>query len=183
MIKQIETERLILRAFLPTDDEAMFELDSDPLVHKYLGNNPVKTIEQSREVIKKVQQQYIDNGIGRWAAIEKASGAFIGWSGLKLNTEMENNQINFYDVGYRLIPKYWGKGYATESARAAIKYGFEEMQLSEIIGTVNIENNASQKALEKCGLQYVESFQWHDIPCHWLKITREEWLVNQQKTN
>ena len=171
----LETERLILREFIPSDDVGMFELDSNPEVHKYLGNNPIQSIEQAREVIKGVQQQYIENGIGRWAAIEKDTGNFIGWSGLKFIREYENNQINFYDVGYRLIPKYWGKGYATESAKAAIKYGFTEMNLGEIIGTANVENKASRNALEKCGLKFVEKFMWKDIHCDWLKITKEEW--------
>ena len=91
MEKYLETERLILRELLPTDVVGMFELDSDPEVHKYLGNNPVRTIEETREIIKIICQQYLDNGIGRWAAIEKTSGEFIGWSGLKFIREYENN--------------------------------------------------------------------------------------------
>lgn len=171
----VETERLILRELLPTDAEGMFELDSDKEVHKYLGNNPTQTIEQASDVIALVRKQYEENGIGRWAVIEKASGNFVGWSGLKYIREYENNQINFYDVGYRLIPKYWGKGYATESARAAIAYGFKRFQMNEIIGSANVANVRSRRALEKCGLKYVEQFMWKDILCDWLKITREEW--------
>lgn len=159
-----------------SDDEAMFELDSNHEVHKYLGNNPIKTIEQARAVIEIVCQQYIDNGIGRWATIEKASGNFIGWSGLKFIKEYENNHINFYDVGYRLLPKYWGKGYATEAANAALEYGFNTLKAKEIIGTANEENKASRRALEKCGLKFVEQFMWKEIKCDWLKITKEEWF-------
>jgi RimJ/RimL family protein N-acetyltransferase len=175
----IETERLFLREFLPSDDNDFFEMDSNPEVHKYLGNNPIQSIEQAHEVIANIRQQYIDNGIGRWAAIEKVTGNFIGWSGLKFIKEVENNHINFYDVGYRLNLKYWGKGYATESAKAAIHYGFNQLNLNEIIGTANVENIKSRRALEKCGLKYIEKFMWKDIPCDWLKITKEEW----QKTN
>lgn len=84
--------------------------------------------------------------------------------------------MNFHDVGYRLIPRYWGKGYATESAKAAIEYGFEQMGLKEIIGTCNEENKASRRALEKCGLKFIEQFIYSTgIKCDWLKITREEW--------
>ncbi|MBP6625056.1 MAG: GNAT family N-acetyltransferase, partial [Chitinophagaceae bacterium] len=98
----LETERLILRDLLNSDDEAMFELDADPKVHTYLGNSPISTIQEARHYIDIIQQQYKNNGIGRWAVIEKSSNEFIGWSGLKFIKEYENNQINFYDVGYRL---------------------------------------------------------------------------------
>ena len=99
----LETERLILRELLPTDDEAMFELDSNPEVHKYLGNNPVRNIEECRTTIELVRKQYIENGIGRFAMIEKSSGNFTGWTGLKFIKVPINNHINFYEVGYRLI--------------------------------------------------------------------------------
>ncbi len=62
-----ETERLILREILPEDDKGMFELDSDQDVHKYLGDNTVENIEQSRLIIANIRQQYAINGIGRWA--------------------------------------------------------------------------------------------------------------------
>ncbi len=181
MKNYIETERLILREFLPTDDVEMFELDSNAEVHKFLGNNPIHTIEQARAVIESVRKQYVENGIGRWATIEKASGHFIGWSGLKYIKEYENNHINYYDVGYRFMPQYWGKGYATESAKAAIEYGFNKMQLQEIIGAANELNIASRKVLEKCGLKFIEQFQWRNITCDWLKITQSEWIENNKK--
>ena len=69
MISTIETERLILREILPADKAEMFELDSDPEVHKYLGNMPVKDIDQVRDVIQFIRQQYIHNEIGRFAII------------------------------------------------------------------------------------------------------------------
>ncbi len=73
-----ETDRLIVREILPSDVDGMFEMDSDPEVHKYLGNKPVTEKEQISQVIHFVRQQYIDNGIGRWAIIDKTSNEFIG---------------------------------------------------------------------------------------------------------
>lgn len=171
----IETERLILRDVLLTDQEAWFEMDSHPEVHRYLGNNPLKSMDEVPAIIKMVQQQYTDNGIGRWATIEKSSRKFIGWSGLKLIKEYENNHINYYDVGYRLHPDYWGKGYATEACKASLKYGFTQLKLKEIIGTVNEKNEASKRVLAKCGLKFIEKFMWCDIPCDWMMITHDEW--------
>lgn len=74
----IETDRLIMRDLLPTDDAGMFELDSDMEVHRYIGQKTVKTINESRAVIGIIRRQYSTNGIGRWAIIEKTSGNFIG---------------------------------------------------------------------------------------------------------
>jgi ribosomal-protein-alanine N-acetyltransferase len=74
----IETERLILRELVPIDAEGMFELDSDPLVHTYLGESPITTIEQAKANIALIRKQYVDNGIGRWALIEKQTGNFMG---------------------------------------------------------------------------------------------------------
>ncbi len=171
----IETERLILRELQQSDADAFFEMDSSVEVHKYLGNNPIKTIEHIYDVIANIHQQYLDNGIGRWATIEKSSGTFIGWSGLKFRRDEENNHINFYDVGYRLHPNYWSKGYATESCKAALEYGFKTLNSNKIIGTTNEENKASRRVLEKCGLKFVEKFMWKEIKCDWLEITKEEW--------
>lgn len=168
------TERLILRPFEESDDKDMFVLDSNPMVHKYLGENPSKSIEDAQKVIANIMQQYKENGIGRWATIEKSTGKFIGWSGLKFITRYENNRIHFHDVGYRFIPEFWGKGYATESALAALNYGFNQLKLQKIIGMANIENKASIRVLEKCGLQIKEQFPWDDLVCHWMEITEDQ---------
>lgn len=151
----LEAERLILRDILPTDVEDFFEMDSNAEVHKYLGNMPSTNIMQTNDMIQNIRQQYFDNGIGRWAVIEKESGEFIGWSGMKFITEEWNKHVNFYDVGYRLHPEYWRKGYATESAMAALEYGFNDLQLPVIYGTANIDNKASIHVLEKCGLKFI----------------------------
>ena len=166
----VETDRLILRELIPSDAKGMFELDSDKEVHRFLGDNLVTSIEQSQRVIEFVRQQYVDNGIGRWAIIEKATTNFIGWTGLKLMKETRNNHIDYYDIGYRLIKKYWKHGFATESAGASINYGFTTMHLKEIIGTVHVDNITSRKVLEKCGLKYIETYDDEGSPTDWLKI-------------
>lgn len=173
MTFHIETERLILRELRLTDLEGMFELDSDPEVHKYLGNKPIKTIEESQEILEGVILQYKERGIGRWAVIEKSSGEFIGWSGLRLNTEFNMNGFTkYYDIGYRLIKRFWEKGYATESGKAALNYAFDILKLPEIYATTEVRNQASHNALLKIGLDYVEDFYFEDekLNLRWYKI-------------
>jgi ribosomal-protein-alanine N-acetyltransferase len=166
-----ETERLILREILSIDADAFFEMDSDPEVHQYLGNNPVKNIQEIKKVINFIRQQYNDYGIGRWAVIEKSSGEFVGWSGLKFIESPVNNHVNFHDVGYRLLRRHWGKGFATESAKAALNYGFTKMNLEEIFATAMNTNLKSKNALLKCGLKFVEYFDEPRGKCCWFKIS------------
>lgn len=157
MSKSIETERLYFRELEPTDDAGMFELDSNPEVHTYLGNNPVKTIEESRAAIDFIREQYRTNGIGRWAALLKETGEFIGWAGLKLERNV-NGHDSHYDLGYRFIQKHWGKGYACEAAAAFVDYGFNVMNLEKINATADPSNAASRKVLERVGLKFIETF-------------------------
>jgi [ribosomal protein S5]-alanine N-acetyltransferase len=172
----IETDRLILRELRPTDLEGMFELDSDPEVHKYLGNKPVKTIEESRIILESVAKQYKERGIGRWAVIEKSTGDFIGWSGLRLNTEYNMNGFTkYYDVGYRFVKRYWDKGYATESGKVAVDYAFNVLKLPELYATTDIGNEASHQVLLKLGLEYIEDFYFEaeKVNLRWYKIKNE----------
>lgn len=166
----VETERLILRELIPADAEGMFALDSNPEVLRFLGGNPKTHIDEAMADIELVRKQYVENGIGRWAMVEKSSGEFMGWTGLKLFTMEVNGHINYYDVGYRLIPGYWGKGYATESAIASVEYGFDVLKVNEIIGTVHPENIASKRVLEKAGLRYIETFESQWGTMEWYRV-------------
>jgi len=174
----LETERLILRDLIQIDIDGIYELDSDPLVHKYLGNKPIKTKEKAAKIIQFVQQQYKDLGIGRFAAIEKSSGDFIGWSGLKFNTgkkEKLNGKTDFYDIGYRFIPRYWGKGYATESALVAIDLGFKELNIETMCGAAETANLASNKVLRKIGLNFTNDFIYDGTKCNWYELKKEDY--------
>lgn len=165
-----ETERLILREIVPADADGLYAVDSDPEVNRYLGNKPVKDIGQIREIIAFIRQQYVDNGIGRWAVIEKTKNIFIGWSGLKLVKDTINGHSNYYDLGYRFNRNYWNNGYASESAIAAVKYGFDALGAKDIYGMADAENVASGKVLEKAGLKYIETFDFDGVPHNWYRI-------------
>lgn len=171
----IQTDRLILREILPTDVDGMFALDSDPEVHKYLGNKPVTSKEQVVAVINFIRQQYIDNGIGRWAVIDKHTNDFMGWAGLKFVTELTNNHQNYYDLGYRLRKKYWGQGIATEAAKASLQYAFEQLKTHEVYAMADCENIGSNKILKKLGLQFIKKFDFDGIEHNWYCITEEEY--------
>lgn len=167
-----ETERLILREIVPSDLDGMFELDSDPEVHQYLGNKTVSDKNQISQTINFVRQQYTDRGIGRWAIIDKRTNDFIGWTGLKFVTELTNDHKNYYDLGCRLRRKYWGQGIATETALISIDYAFNNLELEEVYAAASCENLASNKILQKIGMSFIETFYYEDILCNWYKIVR-----------
>jgi len=174
----IETERLILRPILDTDLDGMFELDSNPEVHKYLGNKAITEKEQAQKYITLLQQQYKERGIARWAVIHKETNEFMGWSGIKyLNeSEQENGFYNVYELGYRFIPKFWGKGYATESAQAWVDYMFNEAGVKSLYAAADIPNKGSVNVLQKVGFEITGEFvfEWKGTKadCYWLEQHR-----------
>ena len=173
-----ETKRLILREVLDSDLEGFYELDADPEVHRYLGNKPIESLKEAQQAIDFIRKQYTERGVGRFALVEKSSGDFIGWSGLKFNTgekEAIGKKNDFYDVGYRLIPRYWNKGYATESSLAALNLGFNDLQLQTIVGAAETGNIASNKVLKKIGLLFMEEFQYEDVLINWYELKNEDY--------
>lgn len=167
-----ETERFILREILLSDVDGFFELDSDPDVHKYLGNNPIKSKSQAIDTINFIRAQYSSNGIGRWAIIDKKTNKFIGWTGFKLITKETNLHKNYFDLGYRLIKKYWGQGIATETALASLEYAFNKLNKKEVYAIADCENNGSNKILNKIGFTFIETFDLDGIKHNWYKIDR-----------
>ncbi|MGV6831248.1 MAG: GNAT family N-acetyltransferase [bacterium] len=174
----IETDRLILRDIQDSDIDGMFELDSDPIVHKHLGNKPITTKEQAQSNIDYIRQQYDDYGIGRFAAVEKATGEFIGWTGIKYNTgdkEVIDRHRDFYDIGYRFMPRYWGKGYASESSFITLAYGFNELNIQTMCGAAEEANIASNKVLQKIGLKYIEDFVFWGEKIKWYELNKADY--------
>ena len=168
----LETERLYLREIDSQDVDDLFEMDSDPEVHKYIDNKPVKSKEQIVEIIKMLQAQYKKNGIARWAVVDKQSGECIGWAGLKYFSEPLNNHSDFYELGYRLKKKHWGKGYVTEAATSIVKYGLENLGLDSIYATAHTENDGSINVLKKLGFKFTEVFDYEGDPTNWFELQK-----------
>lgn len=164
----LETPRLILREVDARDADDFYILDSDPEVARYTGRKPVASVERCQEVIRFIQQQYADYGIGRWAVVLRASGEFLGWSGLKRMSELEvNGRRDFIDIGYRFQRRHWGQGYATEAARAVLAYGFETQHFAEICAFAVKENVASCHVLRKIGMTPSNEFPFDGETCLW----------------
>ena len=147
-----ETDRLILRELTTEDARDMYNLNQDPEVVKYVKNSPFESIDDAR-VFLEGYDRYKKEGMGRWACIIKENNEWIGWCGLITEKSGE------VDLGFRLYRKNWGNGYATEAAKACLKYGFEELGLARIIACSMPDNKASINVIEKLGMTFVKYFE------------------------
>ncbi len=168
-----DSARLHFRPLTPADTAGMFALDSDPAVHRYLGGiggQMVSTLAQSAQTIAYIEAQYAAVGIGRWAVVLRETGEFMGWAGLKLVASPINGRHDFYDLGYRFLPRFWGQGYGFEAARAWLDYGFDVLHLPRICAYADTHNVASRRILTKIGLrEEPEEFLIEGMPCVWFE--------------
>lgn len=147
----VETDRLLLREMTVEDAENAYNLNIDPDVLKYTGDEPFDSIDAAKEFLK-AYKHYEQYGFGRWAVILKSTEEYLGWCGLKYTPD-----LNEYDLGYRFSKKHWGKGYATESSIAALQLGFNQFNMDQIVGRVMQGNKASVNVLKKVGMTFLEN--------------------------
>ncbi|TDX86617.1 GNAT family N-acetyltransferase [Epilithonimonas xixisoli] len=169
----IITERLILRKITLDDMDDLFLLDSNPEVMKYVGVQPFTNKEQSLKLIESLLNQYEKNGTGRLAVIERETNKFIGWSGIKLLTDEVNGFKNVYELGYRFLPEFWGKGYATESAKASLDLGFNQLNADKIYAYADVEHQSSNHILTKLGFENKGVFVDNGDNCYWYELEKK----------
>lgn len=146
----IETARLILRTWKNDDAEAYFQINQDPKVIEFLRGR--LTIEQVNDFILAANSHNNKHGYTLWAVELKETGELIGFIGLNY-TDWESHFTPAVEVGWRLGSQFWGKGYATEGAKASLYYGFEQCGLKEIVSFTVPANLRSIRVMEKIGLK------------------------------
>ncbi|GAA2258298.1 MULTISPECIES: GNAT family N-acetyltransferase [Kitasatospora] len=153
----LETERLILRRFTPEDVDLLMELDSDPEVMRYLSGGRATPREEVEERILPLYFSYYRRfpALGYWAALERAGGGFLGWFEFRPPDPDRPDEV---ELGYRLRRPAWGRGYATEGARALIRKGFGEPGVERVFAQTMTVNRGSRRVMEKAGLRYVRTF-------------------------
>jgi RimJ/RimL family protein N-acetyltransferase len=157
----LETERILLRRFTMDDVDNLFALDSDPEVTRFTsGGKPTPRDLIQDETLPRFLGYYERfDGYGCWAAIERASGDFIGWFALRPPDDTKPWEV---ELGYRLRRSAWGKGYGTEVSRALVRKGFTELGAQQVIATADCVNYASRRVMEKAGLTLVRTFRFDD---------------------
>jgi RimJ/RimL family protein N-acetyltransferase len=154
----LETERLALRRFTAADIDSLVELDSDPAVMRYVtGGVPTPRSFIEKEVLPRFLGSYAaHHGHGVWAAIEKSTGAFLGWFSFRTLRGSDPEEI---ELGYRLRQTAWGQGYATEGAQALIDKGFRQLGAQRVVASTYQDNLASRRVMDKLGMTLERAYR------------------------
>src|SRR5436305_373973 len=144
-IPTLETERLRLRPFRPSDFEAYAELCADPEVARYLGRGTLSR-EQAWRVLAFLMGHWRMRGYGMWAVEAKAAAGLVGVLGFADPAGWPG-----FELAWTLARRFWGRGYATEGARAALAYAFTALGKDRVISLIHPENRASIRVAERLG--------------------------------
>ena len=145
-----------MREFTLDDIDAVYEFSICPEVTRFTGDaGAIKTKVDAERVIRDTWLYgYSKYGYARYALIHKGDRRIIGFCGVKFEEE-----LGCPDIGYRILPQYWGRGLATEAAAAALKYAREELGIAGIIGEAAVQNVASNRMLRKLGFRHVATYE------------------------
>lgn len=172
MHKTIKTKRLILRQWREEDFEPFAQLNADPRVMEYFPTTLSR--EESDKMAKRMLMKIEERGWGWWAVSVQDAAEFIGFIGLN-NVDKSILDTPFtpaVEIGWRLAYDYWGKGYATEGAAASLVYGFETLNLDEIVSFTAVQNMRSRAVMERIGMHHdsKDDFDHPKLPeGHWLR--------------
>jgi RimJ/RimL family protein N-acetyltransferase len=159
----LETERLVLRRLTRGDVDRLVELDADPAVMRFLtGGKPTPRAVIEEELLPALLAEYERfPGLGRWAAINRATEDFEGWFALAVPNGGDGRVV---ELGYRLRSQSWGIGLATEGAAALVEHAFARLGVQRVFAETMAVNAASRRVMEKAGLRFVRVFhlQWDD---------------------
>jgi RimJ/RimL family protein N-acetyltransferase len=146
----IVTERLALREWRDADVEAFTAINADPVVMEFFPE--IYTPERTRRFVARIRDCWAERGYGLWAVERQDSASFIGYVGLWPAT-FPAHFTPAVEVGWRLAANQWGHGYATEAARAALRYGFDTVGLDEIVSFTSAINVRSWRVMERLGMR------------------------------
>ena len=164
------TTRFNLREKQISDAHDMYLLNAHPEVIRFTGDVAFQDVQEAKEFIENYDH-FRKHGFGRWVIEDKNNKEYLGWCGLK------KHQDGMVDLGYRIKKDHWGKGIASECAAACLEYGFQILEMKEIVGRSVRANLASIRILEKIGMQYWKNDICDGLPdAVWYRIDRSSYL-------
>ncbi len=179
------SERLLLRPLAESDLDLEIEMGTDAEVMKYVGE--LDTEQSLVHQMPKLVRRCAYGCIGVWCVIERSTEEKLG-TAILLPLPIEEDDTNWdlvvgddypdceIEIGFMLKRSVWGKGYATEATKRLLKFAFEETPLEELVATIDPQNTASRRVLEKCGLVHEGIRRAYAVECPGFRITRQQWL-------
>jgi RimJ/RimL family protein N-acetyltransferase len=165
----VRTLRLTLRPLRSRDADVLHRIYQAEGVLRYFPNPLAPPIEKVERFITLQQAHWHKHGFGNWGLLPDGETEIIGWAGLQYLPELDETE-----VGFLLARPFWGRGYATEAAQAALQLGFTDLCLNYIIALVHPDNLASQRVIEKCGMAYQNTIRLWGIDLMRFRISRHE---------
>jgi ribosomal-protein-alanine N-acetyltransferase len=186
-IPRLVTERLLLREWRESDLEPFARLNADPRVMEHFPG--LLSRDESDALVQRIGLHWAADGVGQWALERREDGAFLGFTGLSVPS-WEATFTPAVEVGWRLAVEAWGHGYATEAARAALTFGFDERGLDEILSWTVPANVRSRAVMERIGMTRdpADDFDHPNIAPdsplrrHVLyRLSRDAWLASPER--
>ncbi|HWS99923.1 MAG TPA: GNAT family N-acetyltransferase [Pyrinomonadaceae bacterium] len=172
---EIETDRLLLRQFTLADLDALAQIFADPEVVKHLGSGQPASSEETEMALRSIIAHWGLHGFGRWATVHRPTRELIGYGGLRsFHGEPE--------LVYLLKKSYWGRGLATELARACLKFGFEERGFERVIAMAKTANAASHRVMEKSGMLFERRAKIYGLDVVRYALSRPAYLSMQESS-
>lgn len=162
----LKTDRLYLEELTDDHFPDLYLLLSNEKVHKYFPKTLDK--KESEDFFQKVQRRYQEDGVSFWAVMRKEDNQFLGICGI--NKQLVDNNEEF-EIGYRILDKFWGQGYGTEAARGCMEYGKNVLKKRSLVSFIRPINLQSIRVAEKNGLAYEKDIIFHDLPHRLYRIT------------
>jgi len=181
----LKTARLLLRCWREEDFAPFAAMNADPLTMRFMPS--VLTADETRALMERLEDHHRLHGFGVWAVEVPGVSPLIGFTGLQ-RVSFDAPFLPAVEIGWRLAPAFWGKGYATEAAEAALRVGFERLNLGQIVSFTVEANKPSWSVMERLGMvrNPAEDFDHPRLPAghplrrHILyRLEREQWQARQ----
>ncbi|MBS0538285.1 MAG: GNAT family N-acetyltransferase [Proteobacteria bacterium] len=171
----LQTDRLTLRPLIAADAELYAGMRYHPDVAKWLSPSELDPIDAARAAIERFELSWQERRYAPWGLFR--DGRLIGHGGLNFVPEFEATEVL-----WALHPDAWGRGYATEMARAALRFGFETVGLASIFAITKPDNTASQAVMKRLGLRYRKNVVYRNLDSVWFDVSRETFEKIGEKT-
>jgi RimJ/RimL family protein N-acetyltransferase len=166
-IPTMRTQRLVLRPFSGEDVGALYRILGEKGLLRYFPTTDPPPRDRVQKMISGSLRHWAERGYGLWAVASPSNGEFMGRCGLQYLPETDEVEVDFL-----LGRAFWGQGFATEAARASVRYGFEEWNFESLVGIVHPENKASQRVLQKLGMECTEQTVYFGMECYRYALKR-----------